>query len=83
MNIFNYKMHELSITRADISVCKLSFHLSKYLSSCLHVVDICCKALKLLGFIQRIAHDTIRFTEMLYSDLVRLVLDYLGALTLQ
>lgn len=77
ISIFNYTIYGSTVTRSVNSVRGLGFRLCSNLCSCIHIVNIYCKALKLLGFVKSIIRNfkfSISF-KSLYCALVRSILE--------
>jgi len=75
---FNYTVSGSSLVLLDKSVNDLGFVFDPKLNPSLHIEQICCKALKTLGFIKRIAAEfkLVSHLKALYCSLVRPILEY-------
>ncbi|XP_050544227.1 uncharacterized protein LOC126907166 [Daktulosphaira vitifoliae] len=72
-----YYIHNHPISSVP-SIVDLGFRLTPTLNFRLHIEEVCCKALKTLGFIQRISHEfhLSRPLKNLFCSLVRPILEY-------
>lgn len=73
----SYTIHDTPISNKS-SVRDLGFYFLPNLSPRLHVQEICCKSLKLLGFIKRISSEfkLDQSIKILFCSLVRPILEY-------
>jgi hypothetical protein len=76
--IYSYNILGSEILRANESVIDLGFKLTSSLDPRPHIDMVCCKALKILGFINRLASDFKLDSsfKLLYCTLVRPILEY-------
>lgn len=75
---FTYHINNLPIASSGASVCDLGFTLTPTLCPLKHIEVACCKALKLLGFINRTSQQFHLLSPLktLYCSLVRPILEY-------
>jgi len=75
---FKYEINGIIIQPLYKSVTDLGFILCPTLSPNLHIEHVCCKSLKILGFIKRIAAEFKLASPLkaLYCSLVRPILEY-------
>jgi hypothetical protein len=76
--IYSYNILGSEILHANESVIDLAFKLTNSLDSRPHIDLVCCKVLKILGFIKRLARDFKLDSsfKQLYCILVRPILEY-------
>jgi hypothetical protein len=74
----NYSVSSSSLIPLDKSVYDLGFFFDPKLNPSLHIEQICCKALKTLGFVKRVSAEfkLISPLKALYCSLVRPILEY-------
>lgn len=77
----DYIINDILISN-KISVHEYGFHLLSNLSLCLHIQEICCKVLKILGFIKRISSEfKLDWSlKILFCSFCRLILEYGSAI---
>jgi hypothetical protein len=76
--VINYTINGSTLLSLDKSVNDLGFVFDPTLSPNLHVEQVCCKALKTLGFVKRVTAEfqLVSPLKALYCSLVRPILEY-------
>ncbi|CAI6344029.1 unnamed protein product [Macrosiphum euphorbiae] len=75
---FNYIVSGYSLVPLNKSVNDLGFVFDPKLNPSLHIEQVCCKPLKTLGFVKRVATEIklVSPLKALYCSLVRPILEY-------
>lgn len=75
---FPYAIHDIPIQRPSEFIRDLGFTFTRDLSPTIHIEDICCRALKVLGFVLRSSatFQLLSPLKSLYCALVRPLLEY-------
>jgi len=75
---FNYTMSGSSLVPLNKPVNELGFVFDPKLHPSLHIEQVCCKALKTLGFVKQVASEfkLVSSSKVLYCSLVRTILEY-------